>query len=57
MLRFEQLRRCMKLCSPRFCMGSSLLPCPFELEVTHGADKLLFLTESMFYFVSKPDIL
>ena len=58
-VKIEQLRRCMKLCSRPFLFGacSSLLPCPFELEVTHGADKLLsFLTESMFYFVSKPDI-
>ena len=41
--KIEQLRRCMKLCSPPFLFGasSSLLPCPFELEVTHGTDKLL----------------
>ena len=38
----------MKSCSPPFLFGacSSLLPCPFELEVTHGADKLLFFTKS-----------
>ena len=40
----ERRRRCMQLCSPPFLFGacSCLLPCPFELEVTHGADKLLF---------------
>ena len=41
--KIEQLRRCMKLCSPLFLFGvcSSLWLCPFQLEVTHGADELV----------------
>ena len=52
--KIKQLRRCMKLCSPPFLFGacSSLLPCPFELEVTHGADELLFFNKKYVYFVS-----
>ena len=50
--KIEQLRRCMKLCSPPFLFGtcSSLLRCPFELEVTHGTDKLLFFNRKYVLF-------
>ena len=50
--KIEQLRRYMKLCSPPFLFRacSSLLPCPFELEVTHGVDKLLFFNRKYVLF-------
>ena len=50
--KIEQLRRCMKSRSPPFLCGacSSLLPYPFELEATHGPDKLLFFNRKYVLF-------
>ena len=50
--KIEQLRRCMKSRSPPFLLGacSSLSPYPFELEVTHGPDKLLFFNRKYVLF-------